>query len=81
MLSSSTGAGPVADDDEVHVDSAEDDAAASSESPTTINALIVRHRGGYSLSTFMPIFFQIYVIQLYAFLVQIVKLGMSEAGE
>jgi hypothetical protein len=79
LLSSSTGAGPVADDDEgVHVDSAEDDIAASSE---TINALIVRHRGGYSLSTFIPIFFQIYVIQLYAFLVQIVKLGMSEAGK
>ena len=60
----------------------------------TVNTLTTRHRGGFSLSTltfsfssslssssFMPIFFQIYIIQLYAFVLQFVKLGTGASEE
>ena len=62
------------DDDSVHVDSTKDsdDASTAYES---FNAITIRHRGGFSLSTtssFLPIFFN---IQLYMFLLQLVKLG------
>jgi hypothetical protein len=51
--------------------------------PDAVHTLTTRHPGGFSLSTFfsfssssssfMPIFFQIYIIQLYAFLLQFVS--------
>jgi hypothetical protein len=54
------------DHESVHVDSAKDD------DDTPSNAIAIRHRGGFSLllstTSIMPIFF---IIQLYAFLLQV----------
>ena len=61
------------DGDSVHVDSTKDDDATTAYE--SFNAITIRHRGGFSLSTtssFMPIFFN---LQLYMFLLQLVKLG------
>jgi len=66
----------VVDDETVHV-------GAKNDTASSINALTIRHRGGFALSTFsfssssnlMPIMFQLYIIQLYAFVLQFVGGG------
>ena len=58
----------------VNVDGTQDDTAACESSDTINNVLTILHRGGFLLTSLMPVFFQIYVIQLYMFLVQF-KLG------
>ena len=81
MLSSSTGNTAVDDNDDgyegVHVDDSSTKDDDDDGITTASNAIAVRHRGGFSLSTssFMPIFF---IIQLYALLQ--VGFGGSTAG-
>lgn len=69
----------------VDVDTAEDNNnhnnTAAVATASAIHGLTTRHRGGFSLSlspssSFMPsIIFQIYIVQLYVYVLQFVKMG------
>ena len=72
------------DDAEVVDDDEGVDVGVKNDTASSINALTIRHRGGFSLSTFsfsspssnfIPILFRLYIIQLYAFVLQFVGGG------